>query len=71
MTADRPRLLGEEIANSVSHNLCQLLYGASVMYRTMPLGQAKRVFKMLDHGASDSHWLYAPFVCHFFFGVWV
>lgn len=65
MTADRPRSPGEEIANSISHGLCQLLYGASVMHHTMTLNQAKRVFKVLDHGASDLHWLYAPLVCHF------
>lgn len=59
-------MLGEEIANSVNHGLCQLLYGASVMHHTMTLNQAKRVFKVLDHGATDSRWLYAHFVCHFF-----
>ena len=65
MTADRPRLLGEEIANSVSHGLGQLLYGTSVMHHTMPLSKSSVFSKCRTMAPTDSHWLYAPFVCHF------
>ncbi len=49
---ERSQSIGEEIANAVSHGVGLLLaYLTSTLYHALPMNRAKRVFRILDHGA--------------------